>query len=123
MKIAIAILASVGALLIALLVVGAVFLLRPSPPRVPTIIAIADVTQPTNVLLSGGNYGAQLSVRLRGEIDGHASVFVLSPKSPQINPLLSNYFSGSIDWARGSDWFETNAVFLYKPEGVTTGSL
>jgi len=114
--------ASVGALLFALMVLGTALIFRPLPP---TRITILDVRKPANVLLSGGNCGAHLSVRLHGEIDGYASVFISHPNVPHADtPFLSNDFTGRIDWNRASDWFGTNAeLHYYVPRDVTTGSL
>jgi hypothetical protein len=119
-----------GALaILGLIVVGCPLLflfVKPGPPPPPARIVIADVTQPTNILMVGdGSQPSTLELKVTGRIDGVAKLTVSSVNFTNRYSGMGrlDWFGPDVQFRGGQDWFETNAVLNYEPSNVKTGHL
>ena len=83
---------------------------------------ISDVSQTNRLVLSSGYTGKTgsdwskfISLRVYGQIDGVAHIF---PENCETTKL-----SGKVEWTFSRDWYGTNCVLHYIPDGARKGHL
>jgi hypothetical protein len=89
------------------------------PPDHTVMIEMTDVTKPQTLRLisyhTNVNEVCCLTLQITGRIDGAAYLFPINQKTQRV--------AGVVNLNTYQDWFNTNYIFDYVPEGVSTGKL
>ena len=84
----------------------------------PQVQHIADCSRSQRIVFqTSGMYPSGVTVRVRGHIDGTATLTTVEDRWPP------QQISGDVDWSVYHDWFYSTCTFEYSPANVASGRL
>jgi hypothetical protein len=87
---------------------------------VPHVRMIQDVTTAETVVLQATSTSpSHIELHVKGRIEGVATLTLLMAG----NPYETEKLEGDIDFEWAGDWYDSEAVIEYRPEGVEGGRL